>query len=392
MMTNRVRLAAFPIGDDELVISVDAHGNLDIRLHTNTGGVRMASANGLTLHLNDVPKLIDALKAVKRRAAARFFNRPQRTGACTTSPTPGEGKEGKEMLHIDEPSRLGTVPPRLATEAAMVARRIDGEINASNGYHHPTTAARHAEIERRYAWAGREARKHHCSPHRLMAIMRTREITCWFRHRYGDSLPDDDAGREDLALFVNYLVQISRTNPINATVREARAWAPWLTETQARGIAERAIRQPIKLKADTLAAKLGVTDALRVALGFTTIGACDLTRAERDKAKKQRHAAAQRDRRRRNGAVPRAQYLDQAKVLRAEAAALGVTYDALRKRKRRALSQVRADRKCFTAVHALGTPRSASRPHIAPQDGFAASFLRALSPEHAEHQRWRGWQ
>jgi hypothetical protein len=65
----RTRLATFAIGADELVIALDPHGNLDIRLHTDTSGVRMASANGLTIHLSDVPKLIDALKAARRAAA-----------------------------------------------------------------------------------------------------------------------------------------------------------------------------------------------------------------------------------------------------------------------------------------------------------------------------------
>jgi hypothetical protein len=43
---------------------------LDVRLWTATGGVRMASANGLTLHLNDVPKLIAALERAAGKDAA----------------------------------------------------------------------------------------------------------------------------------------------------------------------------------------------------------------------------------------------------------------------------------------------------------------------------------
>jgi hypothetical protein len=138
--------------------------------------------------------------------------------------------------------------------------------------------------------------------------MRAREITCWFAYRYDDTLPDDDAGRDDLAVLVNYLVQVNRHDPIGAAAREARAWAPWLTEADARRMAEHAIMHPRKYMADTLAEKLGVTEALRAHLGFTTIGASDLTRAERNKARRKRKTDAERDRRRRNGAVPRAQY------------------------------------------------------------------------------------
>jgi len=68
----RVIFARIPINDDELVLSVDAHERLDVRLWTatGTGGPRMASANGLTLHVGDVPKLIAALERAAREAAA----------------------------------------------------------------------------------------------------------------------------------------------------------------------------------------------------------------------------------------------------------------------------------------------------------------------------------
>ena len=139
-------------------------------------------------------------------------------------------------------------------------------------------------------------------------MMRVREITRWFEHRYGDSLPDDDAGRGDLDLFVNYLVQVNRHNPINAAVREARLWAPWLSHADARRMADRAIAHPIKFKADTIAEKLGATDAIRTAFRFTTIGACDLTHAERNKATRKRRTDTKREKRRAEGVMTRGQY------------------------------------------------------------------------------------
>jgi len=52
-------------GRDELVLSLNKHDRLDLRLWTAAGGVRMEPPTGLTLHLNDVPKLIDALQGAQ---------------------------------------------------------------------------------------------------------------------------------------------------------------------------------------------------------------------------------------------------------------------------------------------------------------------------------------
>ncbi len=59
-------LARVLLGADELVLSLDAHDRLDIRLWTDTGRVRMASANGLTIPFNEIPKLIAALQDAAR--------------------------------------------------------------------------------------------------------------------------------------------------------------------------------------------------------------------------------------------------------------------------------------------------------------------------------------
>ena len=57
-------LDRIPLGDDELVVSLDDRDRIDMRPWTATGSVRMASANGLTLHRNDLSKLLDALHAL----------------------------------------------------------------------------------------------------------------------------------------------------------------------------------------------------------------------------------------------------------------------------------------------------------------------------------------
>jgi hypothetical protein len=169
----------------------------------------------------------------------------------------------------------------------------------------------------------------------IMAINRVREIRRWLDFRYGEILPEDDAGRDDLLVLINYVVQVNRGDPIGAAVTEARGWAPWLDSIEAQCLAEEALRRPIKFKADTLATRLGVTHELRTLLGFKTIGACDLTRSQRDQAARQRRTDAERDRRRKKGVKPRDEYESKARALRAEAATLGVSYEALRKRMQR---------------------------------------------------------
>jgi hypothetical protein len=90
-----------------------------------------------------------------------------------------------------------------------------------------------------------------------MAINRVREIRVWLQFRYGDVLPDDDGARDDLELLINYVVQVNRSDPVGAAVREARAWAPWFGQGDGRHLAERALQKPIKFKADTIARPFG---------------------------------------------------------------------------------------------------------------------------------------
>ena len=145
-----------------------------------------------------------------------------------------------------------------------------------------------------------------------------------------------------------------------------------MTDDDARAFAGRvASKRPIKLKADSIAERIGCTMAVRTLLGLTTIGACDMTRAERDKATRKRRTAAERERQHGKGVIPREQYRAKAEALRAEAAALGITYETLRKRKLRAakaaLSQVPVTRKrVLTARQALGTltPRLDAPPFM----------------------------
>jgi hypothetical protein len=68
-MTHRRPVARIPIGRDELVISAAEGDRIDIRLWTDTSGVRFPSTRGVTIPQWAVRDLINALKATKQRAA-----------------------------------------------------------------------------------------------------------------------------------------------------------------------------------------------------------------------------------------------------------------------------------------------------------------------------------
>jgi hypothetical protein len=140
----------------------------------------------------------------------------------------------------------------------------------------------------------------------LRARWRKREIERWLLGEYGRPLPDDDHGREDFAILVNEIVQAGLRDPGATANAAASAWAPWL----AAGEVEQLIgREATRFQADELADQLGVTLAQRIEYGFKTIGACDVSRAQRDEAMKQRKLDLQRERRQRKpGWKPRPEY------------------------------------------------------------------------------------
>ena len=49
-----------------------------------------------------------------------------------------------------------------------------------------------------------------------------------FQHRYGHTLPDDDAGRADLRLLINN-VSLAVAEPQKKMRHVIELWAPWMT-------------------------------------------------------------------------------------------------------------------------------------------------------------------
>jgi hypothetical protein len=80
----------------------------------------------------------------------------------------------------------------------------------------------------------------------------------------------------------------------------ARAWAPWMPQGEARETAERIADEPQKFTADSLAWRLRLSTAERTALRITTVGAFDVSKAERAEERKQKNREAMRIRRAKN--------------------------------------------------------------------------------------------
>ena len=66
LRSRRQVLARVPLGAvDELVISIDEHGDIDLRRWTFTGGLRFPSKRGVTLPPSLLPDVIAALERAK---------------------------------------------------------------------------------------------------------------------------------------------------------------------------------------------------------------------------------------------------------------------------------------------------------------------------------------
>lgn len=162
-------------------------------------------------------------------------------------------------------------------------------------------SARRAEIDRRYK--AKRADK----PPISMTALRIADLRRLFLSRWGRTLPDGDDGRDDALIMAHHIVR-RQGDPR----RNIRNWielqCPWMSEEETGAIIDRVTANPIRWRADKLAQRLHLTEAERRRLGITTIGAIDMSRAERKQARKLRQRQRMRGRRKARGAKPRAEY------------------------------------------------------------------------------------
>lgn len=142
-----------------------------------------------------------------------------------------------------------------------------------------------------------------------LVTLRLNDLAKLFHGRYGHTLPDDDAGRDDLIVAVNHLACLP--HPQKPIEHWIEIWAPWLTVKERKAIVADALVCPTRWKADALAWRLRLTAADRAALGITTIGAIDENKAARAKRRRQQARNRMRANRKAKGAITRKAYEDQ---------------------------------------------------------------------------------
>ena len=153
----------------------------------------------------------------------------------------------------------------------------------------------------------KEGKRRSAAPFNIAAI-RIRELERLFVARYGQQLPDDDAGRDDIAIMAHHLANTTRGDPVDRIRRWVRERAPWVTDRDLEVLIESTLKCPRRWRADTLGCRLGLTVADRDALGITTIGAVDMEANERIGLRREKNRAAQTAQRRARGVCPRQKY------------------------------------------------------------------------------------
>jgi hypothetical protein len=163
--------------------------------------------------------------------------------------------------------------------APIVPKRLIGAVRTV-----ADAAGAHHEVLVRYAWHARRQRK---APRRnLIARVRLRELERLFQRRYGHTLPNDDAGRDDLILAAHHIAQLGG-EIVKRIVCWASLWARWMPRAEAEALAEKVAVAPCKYKATTLGWRLRLTDNERTGLRITTIRAFDVPEDEMAERRKQ---------------------------------------------------------------------------------------------------------
>jgi hypothetical protein len=127
-----------------------------------------------------------------------------------------------------------------------------------------------------------------------IVVLTIADLQKFFADKYGDTFPNDDAGREDLIVLLHYVAQLGGTSAMSAC---AARWAPWLTVVEYTAMIAGIERKPLRWSADSLAADIGLNDETRTRLGIRTIGAIDFGKRKRTKRRKEKNTAKRKAKR-----------------------------------------------------------------------------------------------
>jgi hypothetical protein len=144
-------------------------------------------------------------------------------------------------------------------------------------------------------------------PRSIIPRLRRKELQRLFLFRWGPILPDDDAGRDDATVMAHTLAQLPG-DASHHIERFLEVSAPWMTREDVDAVLATVLVKPLRFRADTLGARLGLREVERSRLRIRTIGAIDLTKAERIARRRDRKRVRRIHRRRAQGMRPRAVY------------------------------------------------------------------------------------
>jgi hypothetical protein len=156
------------------------------------------------------------------------------------------------------------------------------------------------QVRRQERADARKRRRRFATP--AIVTFRMAELFDYFNWLYGKApLPDDDAGRDDIKLMFQVLSTTSRADLRMVDV--ARTWAPWMPPDELTSMVADVVAHPRRFKADTVAARLGITDEIRTLLKLRTIGAIDKP-AEVRAAERREQQRLAKEQKRRDAGIP----------------------------------------------------------------------------------------
>jgi hypothetical protein len=139
-----------------------------------------------------------------------------------------------------------------------------------------------------------------------LAGFRIAELRRLFLHRYGHTLPDDDAGRDDAFIIANHMAW--RPDADRRIPGWLSLWCPWMSTSDVADLTHRVLDKPSWWGPDALAKLLHLKEAERSRHKIRTIGAIDLTREMRLERRAARKRLREELARRAKGAKPRTEY------------------------------------------------------------------------------------
>jgi hypothetical protein len=137
-----------------------------------------------------------------------------------------------------------------------------------------------------------------------------------FQHRYGPTLPDDDAGRDDLELLLR-LISLSPREGEERMQFQIETVAPWMPATEAADLINNLLRLNLRfrrLSGKEAGKRIRLTNVEREMLKAWRIAPVDMTAVQLNEQRKAKDRARRQLKRAEAGSISRQAYLANAKT------------------------------------------------------------------------------